>query len=133
MDRETGLVQRARLTPANVHDSKEFEALLRGDERAVFADKAYGSDERKRRFRDQGVVYGILDRARRNRPLTSRQKRGNRRKSKVRNPVERVFGHLKQWLGYTRVRYVSLQRNTVQFMFLCMAYNVKRGLALQAA
>ena len=133
MDKDTGLVQRAQLTPANVHDSRVFEKLLRGTERAVFADKAYDSRARKRRLRSEGIFYGILERGRRNHPLTERQKQHNHRKSRIRNPVERVFAHLKRWSGYSRVRYVTLERNALQFMLHCMAYNLKRGLVLAAA
>ena len=43
VDRGSGLIRRARLTPANVHDSRAADALVLGDERAVYADKAYAS------------------------------------------------------------------------------------------
>ena len=130
VDARTGLIHHAVFTPANIHDSKEFEAVLTGQERAVFADKAYASIDRKRDFRQRGIYYGILDKSFRNRPLSERQKRGNRRKSCIRNRVERVFAHLKKWYGYTKVRYVTYGRNRFQFLFLCMVYNVRRTLVL---
>ncbi len=40
--------------------------------------------------------------------------------------VERVFGTLKQHYGYRRVRYRGLERNTLELLFKCMAYNLRR-------
>jgi len=133
IDRDTGLVHHAEFTAAHVHDSQVFEQLLTGEEMAVFADKAYGSDERKRTFRAQGIYYGIQDKAYRNRPLSPRQKRENRKKSRIRNHVERIFAHLKRWYGYVRVRYLTYGRNRLQFLFLCMVYNIRRAIVLMAS
>ena len=41
VDRGSGLIRRARLTPANVHDTKEADALVMGDDGAIYADMAY--------------------------------------------------------------------------------------------
>ena len=132
MDRETGLVHHAEFTGAHVHDSQEFDQFLTGEEEAAFADKAYASAERKRAFLERGIYYGILDKGYRNRPLSVREKRENKRKSRIRNQVERVFAHLKKWYGYVQARYVTHGRNKLQFLFLCMLYNVRRALVLLA-
>ena len=46
--------------------------------------------------------------------------------------VERTFAILKQWYGYTRVRYRSLVRNALQLQLLCTAMNLRRALVLTA-
>ena len=130
MDERSGIIRKASFTPANIHDSQEFEHLISGDEASVFADKAYDSQERKRQFRKQGIFYGIIDKGRRNRPLSFRQKKRNKKKSKIRSHVERVFAHFKHHYGYRRARYVKLKRNELQFKFLCMLYNIRQGIAL---
>jgi len=66
-------------TPANVHDSKAMEDLLEGEEKALFADKAYDQEALKKAWRKEGRFYGILAKARRNRPLSSKQKKRNRK------------------------------------------------------
>ena len=86
--------------------------------------------ERKRQFRKQGIFYGIIDKGRRNRLLSFRQKKRNKKKSKIRSRVERVFAHFKHHYGYRRARYVKLKRNELQFKFLCMVYNIRQGIAL---
>ncbi|NOX38640.1 MAG: IS5 family transposase, partial [Calditrichaeota bacterium] len=133
VDEGSGIIRKGRFTSASVHDSQEFEKLLCGDEASVFADKAYADRSRKRQLRRQGVYCGILDKAYRNRPLSTRQKKRNHQKSRVRGVVERVFAHFKRHYGFSRVRYVTRARNEVQFKFLCMIYNVRRGLALMPA
>lgn len=52
-----------QVTSANVHDSEKFEDCLHGEEKAVFADKAYSKKERKQDMRQKGVYCGIIDKA----------------------------------------------------------------------
>jgi transposase, IS5 family len=49
--------------------------------------------------------------AKRNQPLSDRQKHQNRQWSSVRCTVERVFGILKQHYGIGKARYLGLHRN----------------------
>ena len=133
VDEGSGIIRKKAYTPASVHDSQKTDELISGDEKSVFADKAYTSDERKREMRQQGIYFGILDKGRRNRPLSNRQKRLNRKKSKIRNAVERPFAHFKHLYGYRRTRYVKIDRNDLHFTFLCMIHNIRRGIALSVA
>ena len=55
MDADTGLVRRAVLTPANVYESEVADALVSGDERAVYGDRAYESRRRRQWLRAQGI------------------------------------------------------------------------------
>jgi IS5 family transposase len=130
VDQGSGIIRKRGFTSACVHDSQQTGELICGDEQAVFADKAYTSDELKRRCRQDGVYYGILDKARRNRPLSQKQKKTNWRKSRIRSAVERPFAWFKRMLGYRLVRYVNLRRNALQFTFLCIIHNLRRGVCL---
>jgi len=100
------------------------------DESSQFGDKGYFSDEKKRDLRKKGVYCGILDKGKRDHPLSTRQKQRNKQKSRVRCAVERPFAHMKKWYGYVRARYVNLKRNDLHFTFLCIIYNVRRGIVL---
>jgi IS5 family transposase len=132
-DEGSNIIRRRRFTTASVHDSKEFNNLVCGDERSVFADKAYADNKVKRNMREKGIYYGIMDKGRRGRPkLSTKQKKTNTWKKKVRNAVERPFAHFKKHMGFRSVRYVNLQRNELHFTFLCMIHNIRRGIALTA-
>jgi len=130
VDQGSGIIRKQSFTSACVHDSQETTGLICGDEQALFADKAYANDELKRTCRKERVFYGILDKGRRNRPLSQKQKKANKRKSRIRNAVERPFAWFKRMLGYRMVRYVNLRRNALQFTFLCIVHNLRRGVCL---
>jgi len=110
-----------------------FEEMAQGDEKAVFADKGYYKESRKRKIRQLGIYCGIMDKALRNRHLSSKQHRKNKRLSKIRSSVERVFGTLKRVYGMVRVRYVGFVKNQGHFYILGIAINLKRMLKLVQA
>ena len=43
-----------------------------------------------------------------------------------------MFGVLKQHYRLGKARYLGLKRNQTRFMLAAMAYNIKRGVAVQA-
>ena len=122
------LIRKHAFTPANVHDSQE--KLFCGDERARFGDKAYANGEDKRAARAEGVFYGVLDKGKRNHRLSKKQKRRNRKLSRVRAQVEHPFAHMQTKLGYRVARCKSRLGNQLVFVFNCLLYNIERGLYL---
>jgi IS5 family transposase len=131
VDQGSGVIRRARFTTASVHDARERERLVSGDECAIFGDKGYADTTLKQKCRRTGVYYGVLEKGRRGRPsLSPRQKKRNHRNNSIRAAVERPFAHVKHLMGFTRVRYVNLARNTLHFMFLCIIENIRTGITL---
>jgi transposase, IS5 family len=127
VDRGSGLVRRARLTPANVHDSQAADALVIGDERAVYADKAYASHARRAALRARGIKDRIMHRPNKHHPELPRwQRRRNVLISAARAAVERTFGTFKRSYGYRRVRYFSLLANAIELQLKCFAFNLRR-------
>jgi IS5 family transposase len=126
VDQESELVRQIKMTSANVHDGKMLESVLSGDEKWVFADKAYDSWENEKILERKNISNGILFKAAWNRPLTEAQKRCNRTLSKLRSPVERLFGTLKRSYRYCRARYLGLKKNQLQLTIMCMAYNLRK-------
>ena len=134
MDEGSGLVRRARLTPANVNETEVADGLLAGDEAALYADKAYESKQRRARLRARGVKDRIMHRSHKNqRALPHWQKRRNALIARVRAPVEQVFGTLKRSYRYRRVRYLGLDRNATELWLKLTAYNLRRAERLLAA
>ncbi len=60
VDEKHTLIRQVTLTAANVHDSQEFENVVKGDEEMVMADKAYWSKARSEWCGEHGVANGIL-------------------------------------------------------------------------
>lgn len=133
VDQGSGLIRRVELTSAKVYESEVAEALICGDEAAVYGDKAYEKAERRARLKAAGVKDRIMHRSHRYQAaLPPWQARRNKLISPIRAAVERVFGTFKRGYGYTRVRYRGLRANLLQLRFLCMAYNLRRADVLLA-
>ncbi len=128
---EDDFIKNYDYTAGNTHDSNIFEKLLTGNEQEVYADSAYKSNEHDLMLEDKGIRNRVLERAYRNKPLTSDQKFANRNNSGTRSIVERVFGVLKLHYGMSKARYMGLARNKARFGLMSLAYNIKRGAMIQ--
>jgi IS5 family transposase len=124
-DTKGNFIMKVFVSTATDHDSIHKDKLLTGDEDAVFGDSAYINKEMKKAFRKQGKFYGMVERATRNHPLSSSQKKRNRKLSSVRCRVEHVFAELKCRMNY-KPRYRGLKKNTWQYMMATATYNLKR-------
>lgn len=131
VDQGSRLIRRLALTPANVNDTVPADALVCGDERAVYADRAYAKRARRLWLRSLRIKARIMHKSwGGGPPLSAWQKRANALIARRRAEVEGVFATLKRWLGYDRVRYRGLDRNTNHLHILGLAYNMKRALRL---
>jgi transposase, IS5 family len=133
VDKDSHLIRAVRVTDASVHDSQMMEEVCPEGAKAVYADKAYGSKERRSRFRREGVAARILFKAARNRPLTKRQEKLNAAWSRVRAKVEAAFCSLKRWCGMPRIRYLGMDGARMQVYFAALAHNLKRMTKLTEA
>ena len=133
VDRKSGLTRRVITTTANTNDSTPADALVMGDEQAVYADKAYDKHWRRKALEERGIFAGLMHRPNQYHPLTPKQIAFNKRMTKLRAPVEHVFGILKNHYRLRRARYIGLTRTAVQVTLACMAMNIKRCLVLSRA
>nr|WP_246169650.1 transposase [Thermosulfuriphilus ammonigenes] len=120
IDPKSDFVSEFVCTPANVHDSQVLDELLEGDEKTIFADKAY--DNIRQKYREEGKFCGILAKACRGPPLSGRQKKRNRIFSRIRATVERVFSIFS--LHLQRARYVRLMINEIHLFLTYFIYNL---------
>ena len=58
VDKESGLIRKAVMTAANVNDTEVADELISGDEKAVYADRAYDTHERRQRLKSMGIEDG---------------------------------------------------------------------------
>lgn len=126
-DMESNLIRKKSFTSAQPHDSKILDQLLSGDEQAVFGDSAYSKKEDKQKARKQGVYYGILDKGTKKRKLSSKQKKNNKKKSKIRAKVEHPFAFIKERLNYKNTVAKTIERNALRFTMNCILYNIFRA------
>ena len=136
VDATSGLVHTAGVTTGSVHDAKVMHRLIREDDRAVYGDKGYASDARKRATEKAGVTWAVKAKAQSGRELTARQRARNRRFGKVRAKVEHVFRVMKCQFGYRKVHYRGIAKNGAQvcsLLALANLYLARRTLASRAA
>jgi IS5 family transposase len=123
-DTDTGVVHSLETSTASVHDKNKFDTLMHGEEKAKFGDKGYYDENSKKTARRNGIYWGILDKGKRNQPLSSSQKRTNRKLSSIRSKVEFPFNIIKCQWHYTKVRYRGLVKNTLNLFALFSLTNL---------
>ena len=133
VDEESGVVRQAEMTSADLHDSQRGEAMIQGDEKAYYADKAYDAQALRDKLNDLGIEDKIAYKAKRNKPLVNWQVWFNKTASSIRVGVERANATMKNWYGMEKVRYLGLDRNNCHLQFVAMAMNMKRAMVLIAA
>ena len=122
VDAKSKLIHTVKTSSANVHDSQMFEECLHGEEKAVFADKAYVSAEKKRKFRESGKYWGVQEKATKTKKLSNSQKKPKNKLSQVWSRTS-LFDD-KASLGHKSVRYKGLRKNSAQFFSLCFLANL---------
>jgi IS5 family transposase len=125
-DGEHQLIRRAVISTAKVQDGHMFEQVAPVDTEKVYADKAYDTKDNQVWLREHGLESGILKKGAQHIKLTAEDVKSNEQKGLVRRHIERVFGHLKQWQDYRRVRYLGLAKNQLELTLKAVAYNLKR-------
>ncbi|MFH1861871.1 MAG: IS5 family transposase [bacterium] len=132
VDQDSGFIRKADLSTASQHDTHSFIGMVSGDEESVYADKAYRG--KKKWLKKQGIVDGIKVQATQQHPILPPEVVAfNHAVEKVRKAVERVFGTLKRHYHFERCRYFKLLRNRCHFLILCVCFNLKREIKVQAS
>ena len=133
VDRRHKLVRRYHVSDAAEHDSQVLDDILDGDNTAlgVWADSAYRSAEIEAALKEKGLRSRIHRKGRRNKPLSEREKQGNKTRSSVRVRVEHVFGAQSNDMGGTQVRSVGLVRAKARIGLKNLAYNMRRLVQLE--
>jgi len=127
VDEGSGLIRTVITTPANVNDTVPADALICGDEKAVWADAAYHTHVREAALKARGVKARLARRPNKHHPdLPPRLKRYNRLIARRRAAVETTFATLKNRMRLTRIRYRGLVKATTQIMLAAIAFNLRR-------
>ena len=104
---EEGYIEKSYATPANESDTKNFAPLLEdlSEKTMVYADKGYCSEENLNHLKNRGLRNGIMDKAKKNKPLTDAQRQRNKKLTQTRYVVERTFGTMHRIFGGKRSSY----------------------------
>jgi IS5 family transposase len=134
VDQGSGLIRKAVFTPARVQDNEVAEALVSGDEAAVYADRIYDSRARRAGLKALRIKDRIMHRRHRYMARLPRwMERRNRLIARRRAPVESVFGAMKRIYGKGRARCHSLAANAADAIAFATVFNLRRASAVLLA
>ena len=127
-DRRHKFIRDYEVTDASVHDSQKLDDLIDADNTSsdVWGDSAYRSVETERKLAEKSYRSHIHHKGRRNKPLTARQIKTNRTRSRVRVRVEHVFGFQERSMGGKFIRTVGLVRARAKIGMMNLIYNMNR-------
>ncbi len=131
VDEGSGLIRKVIATPANVNDTTPADALIGGEEKAVWADAAYDTIARRVWLKAKGKKARIAYRPNKHHPeLPQRLKRYNRLIARRRASVETTFATWKNRMRFTCIRYAGLAKASAQIMLAAIAFNLRRWAAI---
>ncbi|MEI6950796.1 IS5 family transposase [Paraflavisolibacter sp. H34] len=116
------------VSDAAVHDSVKGADLLskKDEDQTLHADSAYTGETFEKAVEAAGMINKIHEKGYRDHPLTPKQKRSNRAKSRVRVRVELVFGFLHQATGGVLIRTIGRARAEVKIGLMNLTYHLFR-------
>ena len=126
VDLESKLVVRAEVTDASVHDSQALDAVTREGDGPTWLDAGYTGPACADVLKRKKIKGHVCEKGARNRPLTRKQKRSNRAKSRKRSRVEHVFGFMTGSMRAMYKRYIGYSRNRASIIFCNLVYNMAR-------
>lgn len=128
VDAGSGLIRKAVFTPARTQDTEVAEALISGDEAAVYADRIYESKARRAALKAHGIKDRLMHRRHKHMPVLPHWMQvRNRLISRRRAPVESVFSAMKRIYGKARTRCHSLTTNAAAFLAFVTVFNLRRA------
>jgi len=131
---ENGLVLGVLTTPANVNEISNVEEVLNTVEIParvpLYGDKGYPSIKNEKILKERKLKNRILKKAKKNKPLTEREKRFNKLCSQIRYKIERTFGSIRRWFSGGVARYKGIEKMHTQNVLEGIAYNLYRSPAI---
>ena len=130
-DNETtgrSLTTHERVEQAARDDSRRLDERIEADNTPsqLWGDSAYRSAETERSLGEKGYRSHIHHKGNRGKPLTERQKKANKTRSKIRVRVEHVFGFQERSMGGKLIRTIGMARAKAKIGMMNLVYNMSR-------
>ncbi|MCG6207979.1 IS5 family transposase [Rhodopseudomonas sp. HC1] len=132
VDQGSGLIRARKLTGAKTAESEVADDLVLGDEKAVYADKAYEKRARRQALKARGIKDRIQHRRNKHQKALQRwQSVRNKLIGRVRQAVERTFSQIKGRYRLSRMRYAGIAANAFHLDLISIAYNLRTAAAIR--
>lgn len=128
VDSKSKFIKGYVVTDASVHDSQPLDDLLDESDKGqnLYADSAYTGKKQEKTIKKYKMKNKVNEKGYRNKPLTDKQIKNNRMKSKTRARVEHVFGFMEQSMNGLFIRSVGIVRATGIIGLINLTYNLFR-------
>lgn len=133
-DTETKLITGYKVTAANKADNSVAGDLLDKIEdgcQPLYGDAAYSSKELEQLYLKKGIISKVNQQSYRNKKMTEKQRRENRKHSKIRARVEHIFGFMENSMNRLFLKYRSFARNEAAIGLINLSYNLIRLVQLK--
>lgn len=128
VDQEDGYIDQVHVTPAHVSEVSELKEIIKDrKDKRLYGDKGYASQSNKEILRAKKTKNGLMEKAKRNKPLSSWQKVFNRMISKIRYRIEQGFGTLKRRFKFSRAAYFTTLKVQGQMALKAIAFNLLKA------
>ena len=116
------------VTTASANDGTAGTALVsdKENDQPMYGDSGYHVNAFKEALEQAGMIDRIHEKGYRNKKITTRQKKSNHRKSKIRARVEHVFGQIKQIRKHLLIRTIGIRRANLKVGLVNLLYNLTR-------
>jgi len=129
VDSETKLITGFKVTTANIADKHAVDDLLDNEEDAdqpLYGDSAYSDKELEELYVKKGIISKVNQKGYRNKKITQKQQKENRKQSRVRARVEHIFGFMANSMNGKFLKYRSFIRNQIAIGLMNLTYNLFR-------
>jgi transposase, IS5 family len=132
VDVKSKLILSYDVTDGSVHDSQPLKDLLDKKDKGqiLYGDSAYVGPIQEGVIEKAKMKNCIHEKGYKNTPITKRQKKSNRRKSKFRARVEHVFGFMENSMKGMRIRTIGIVRAEGLIGLMNLTYNILRAVHL---
>ena len=130
----SGVLLDYEVTDSSVHDSQPLDDLLSKKDKGqpLYADSAYTGEGPERIIEKAGMINMVHEKGYTNRPLTKKQMKSNRKKSKFRARVEHVFGFMEISMRNMYIHSIGKIRATGIIGLMNLTYNLLRSIQIRA-
>lgn len=133
VDEKSKLILGYEVTDASVHDSQPLDDLLnkKDKDQTLYADSAYTGEQQEKVIRKVGMVNRVHEKGYKNKPLTKKQMKSNRKKSKFRARVEHVFGFMENSMKGMFIHSIGKIRARGIIGLMNLTYNLLRSIQVR--
>lgn len=133
VDEKSKLILGYKVTDASVHDSQALEDLLGKKDKGqpLYADSAYTGEAQEQVIKKAKMINQVHEKGYKNKPLTKKQMKSNRKKSKFRARIEHVFGFMEMSMKRMYIHSIGLVRAEGIIGLMNLTYNLLRSIQIR--